>query len=140
MSANPTIVPCLVYQDAPRAIDFLCDAFGFTRQLVVPGETPGEIVHAQLARDGGMVMLGSARPDNRERFGIVPSATVGNLVTATVYLVVADPDAHHATAAAHGATIISAPQDNDYGGRGYSARDLEGNVWSFGSYDPWEQE
>jgi uncharacterized glyoxalase superfamily protein PhnB len=26
--------------------------------------------------------------------------------------------------------------DQDYGGRGYSCRDPEGNVWSFGSYDP----
>jgi uncharacterized glyoxalase superfamily protein PhnB len=29
------------------------------------------------------------------------------------------------------------PQDEDYGGRLYVVRDLEGNVWSFGSYDPW---
>ncbi len=27
-------------------------------------------------------------------------------------------------------------EDKDYGGRGYSCRDLEGHVWSFGSYDP----
>ncbi|MGH6622275.1 MAG: VOC family protein, partial [Alphaproteobacteria bacterium] len=25
----------------------------------------------------------------------------------------------------------------DYGGRLYVCRDPEGNVWSFGSYDPW---
>ena len=24
----------------------------------------------------------------------------------------------------------------DYGSREYSARDLEGNLWSFGTYDP----
>ena len=27
----------------------------------------------------------------------------------------------------------------DYGGRGYSCFDLEGHVWSFGSYDPWQK-
>jgi uncharacterized glyoxalase superfamily protein PhnB len=31
------------------------------------------------------------------------------------------------------------PEDQDYGGRVYSARDPEGHVWSFGSYDPWAE-
>jgi uncharacterized glyoxalase superfamily protein PhnB len=26
--------------------------------------------------------------------------------------------------------------DQDYGGRGYSCRDPERHLWSFGSYDP----
>ena len=30
-----------------------------------------------------------------------------------------------------------APTDQDYGGRLYTCRDLEGSVWNFGSYDPW---
>jgi uncharacterized glyoxalase superfamily protein PhnB len=25
----------------------------------------------------------------------------------------------------------------DYGGRDYTCRDLEGHVWTFGTYDPW---
>jgi uncharacterized glyoxalase superfamily protein PhnB len=54
-----------------------------------------------------------------------------------MYLVVADPDAHHERAAGAGADIVRAPQDTDYGAREYSARDLEGNVWSFGTYQPW---
>ena len=37
-----------------------------------------------------------------------------------------------------GARIINPPTDQDYGGRSYEARDLEGNVWSFGTYDPFE--
>ena len=54
-----TIVPCLRYRDAPKAIDWLCAAFGFEKQLVVPGEN-GTIVHAQLKFGNGMIMLGSA--------------------------------------------------------------------------------
>ena len=27
-------------------------------------------------------------------------------------------------------------EDADYGSRGYTARDPEGNVWSFGTYRP----
>jgi uncharacterized glyoxalase superfamily protein PhnB len=29
-------------------------------------------------------------------------------------------------------------KDEDYGGRGFSYRDLEGHLWNFGTYDPWE--
>ena len=32
--------------------------------------------------------------------------------------------------------IVMEYEEKDYGGAGYGARDLEGNVWSFGSYDP----
>ncbi len=35
--AAPTIVPTLRYDDAPAAVEWLCRAFGFAIQLVVPG-------------------------------------------------------------------------------------------------------
>ena len=136
MPQGATVMPCLVYADAPRAIDFLCDGFGFTRHLVVPGG-PGEIVHAQLTLGSGMVMLSSAKPQSQAQFGMVPPSQTGNLVTGCICVFVADPDAHFATAVAAGAEPIGAVHDNDYGGRGYEVRDFEGNVWSFGSYDPW---
>jgi uncharacterized glyoxalase superfamily protein PhnB len=137
MPVRTSITPCLVYENAPRAIDFLCDAFGFTRHLVVPGEGEGAIAHAQLVLDGCMVMLSSARRESRERFGMVTPAATGGLVTSCLSVAIADPDAHYARAVASGAKIIGEPQDNEYGGRSYQARDLEGNAWSFGSYDPW---
>ena len=138
MPVRPSITPCLVYEDATAAIDFLCRAFGFTQQLSVPGPAPGQIIHAQLTMGTNiMVMLSSATPGSRERFGMVAPGTVGGLVTACLAVTLDDPDAHHATAAAAGADIMAPPHDNDYGGRGYEARDPEGNVWSFSSYDPW---
>ena len=137
MPIRPSITPCLVYADAPAAIDFLCTAFGFTRHLVVPGGTERDIVHAQLTLDGNMIMLSSASPSTRERFGMVTPAATGGLVTACICVALEDPDAHHARAAAAGAAIMGALHDNEYGGRGYEARDCEGNVWSFGSYDPY---
>lgn len=33
-----TVIPCLRYRDAPAAIEWLCNTFGFEKQLVVPGE------------------------------------------------------------------------------------------------------
>ena len=59
-NAKVNIIPSLRYADAAKAIDWLCDAFGFERQMVVPGEN-GAIAHAQLGFGNGMLMLGSGR-------------------------------------------------------------------------------
>ena len=133
-----TIIPTLRYRDAPAAIDWLCRAFGFERHLVVPADDGG-IAHAQLVFGNGMIMLGSARDD---AFGQLqtPLADPQGPVAQSPYLIVDDVDAHHAGAAAAGANVVTPPADQDYGGRLYACRDLEGNLWTFGSYDPWEDE
>ncbi|MFD0787779.1 VOC family protein, partial [Micromonospora azadirachtae] len=51
-----------------------------------------------------------------------------------VYVAIDDVNAHYARARAAGAEIIREPFDTDYGSRDYAARDLAGNVWSFGTY------
>jgi uncharacterized glyoxalase superfamily protein PhnB len=47
-----------------------------------------------------------------------------------------DPDRHHPRAAAAGADVVRELEDMEYGSREYSVRDIEGNLWSFGTYDP----
>lgn len=140
MSSSPplphaTIIPTLRYRDAAAAIEWLCRAFDFAEHLVVPGEH-GTVEHAQLVHGNGMVMLGSARDD---AFGALqaPPSSPDTPVTQSAYVIVADVDAHHERAVAAGATIVMAPEDQDYGGRFYACRDPEGNLWNFGSYDPW---
>src|SRR4051794_40672807 len=134
---SATIIPCLRYRDAPKAIEWLGRAFGFEKQLVVPGDK-GTIVHAQLVLGNGMVMLGSAVDSEFGRLMKLPEE-VGGAQTQSSYIVVKDVDAHYARAKAAGAQIVIDIKDEDYGGRGYSCRDLEGHLWSFGSYDPWAQ-
>ena len=131
-----TMIPGIRYRDAAAAIDWLCEAFGFERHLVVPGEGGG-IDHAQLVFGNGMMMLGSARDD---AFGQLqqPLAEPGGTVSQSLYVIVSDVDAHHAKAVAAGAEVVMAPEDQHYGGRLYSCRDPEGNLWNFGSYDPWD--
>lgn len=51
-----------------------------------------------------------------------------------LYVPGADLDVHHSTAKAAGAEIVLAPTDTDYGARMHSARDLEGHLWTFGTY------
>jgi uncharacterized glyoxalase superfamily protein PhnB len=54
----------------------------------------------------------------------------------SLYVAVDDPDAHHARASEAGATIERELNETDYGSREYTARDPEGNLWSFGTYRP----
>jgi len=134
MSVHPAIIPCLVYADAPRAIHFLCAAFGFTRHAV---HADGDVVHhAQLMLEGNILMLSSSRPASHNKYGLVPIGALEGRSALCINVVLDDPDTHHARAAAAGADIIGPPHDNDYGGRGYEARDSEGILWCFGSYDP----
>ena len=65
-----------------------------------------------------------------------PLAEPGGPVSLSIYIVVSDVDTNHAKAVAAGAEIVMAPEDQHYGGRLYSCRDPEGNLWNFGSYGP----
>lgn len=124
----PSVWAGLSYADAPAAIQFLTRAFGFVEKLVVPGEDGREIAHAELRwPDGqGAIMLGSAR-DKNDPFYVEPGK-------ASIYVVTDEPDALFARATEAGAEIVQDLFDADYGSRGFSARDPEGNVWSFGTY------
>jgi uncharacterized glyoxalase superfamily protein PhnB len=51
------------------------------------------------------------------------------------YVAVDHFDKHFGCAKAAGAEIVEEPQKQDYGSF-YSARDPEGNLWSFGTYRP----
>ncbi len=133
---SSTVIPSLRYQDAPKAVDWLKRAFGFEPIVVVDGEG-GIIEHAQLVHGAGMVMLGSVRPGEYDDL-VTTTAQTGK-PTAGFYVIVADVDGHAAQAETAGAEILLPPQDQDYGGRVYTCRDFEGNVWSFGNYDPWSQ-
>ncbi len=130
-----TVIPTMRYNDAAAAIAWLCEAFGFEKHLVVPGED-GTIAHAQLVFGNGMVMLASARASEFDNLHKLPSA-LGDAVSQSPYIIVDDADKHYARAVAAGAEIVIEIRDEDYGGRGYSCRDPEGHVWNFGSYDPW---
>ena len=118
-------IPSLRYRDARAAIEFLERAFGFERHAVYEDESGG-IAHAELTYRGGMIMVGEQRDD-----------TYGDHVgQGWLYVVVEDADAHHDRARAAGAEIVRLLTDQEYGSRDYSARDPEGNLFSFGTYQP----
>jgi uncharacterized glyoxalase superfamily protein PhnB len=118
------VIPTFRYPDARAAIDYLCSAFGFAEHAA--HEQDGVIGHAELRLGDDWVMVGDERAGS-------PAYPRG---PSTIYVVVEDPDAHHARAVAAGAEITEAPVDRDYGSREYAAKDPAGNVWSFGTYRP----
>ncbi|MER7952785.1 VOC family protein [Streptomyces sp. NPDC096079] len=129
MAGTPDICPALRYADAKAAIKQLTEGFGFAEHAVYEGED-GRVMHAELTCGNGMVMLGS------KGSGTAFDKLMADGGPTAVYVRVDDVDEHHARAVAHGIEIVMPPTDQEYGSRDYTARDVEGNVWSFGTYAP----
>jgi uncharacterized glyoxalase superfamily protein PhnB len=125
----PTVFPTLSYDDADAALEFLTTAFGGEQHAVYRDETD-TIHHAEVRLGNGIVMFGSARGEATARRG----------AGGGVYVVISDPDAHCARARSAGAAIVRDLHDEPYGSREYSARDPEGNMWHFGTYQPFAYE
>jgi uncharacterized glyoxalase superfamily protein PhnB len=127
----PNIFPALRYRDGQAALDWLKRAFGFQEKAVHRGED-GTIQHAELLLGDGLIMFGQYSEEGW--MGGQPPNPLAS--TVSIYAAVDDPDAHHHRAKAAGARIVRELVDQPYGSREYSARDLEGNLWSFGTYNP----
>jgi uncharacterized glyoxalase superfamily protein PhnB len=127
----PNLFPFLRYRDAPAAIDWLVSAFGFREEMVVPN-SDGTVAHAQLSFGPGVIMLSTARDDDLR----MKSPLDLGAVNQGTYVHVEDVDAHCERAKRAGAELVRGPEDTDYGSREYTARDLEGHLWSFGTYNP----
>src|SRR5271157_2630734 len=109
--SRSTIMPTLRYRNAPAAIDWLCQVFGFERHAVFT--TPeGTIGHAELTLGGGMIMLGSVKDDEYGRSFKSPDEL--GFETRSAYIVVPDADAVYARAVAAGAVVVRPLQDTPY--------------------------
>ncbi|MDX6251072.1 MAG: hypothetical protein QOF10_4432 [Kribbellaceae bacterium] len=122
--------PTLIYRDGQAALKFLTEGLGFTLVASYPGAAEGSIGHAELAWPvGGGVMVSSVdRNTEPNEFDKLADRT------AAVYLVHDDPDALFTEVMAAGATVVRELRDEDYGSRGFSVADPEGNLWSVGTY------
>ena len=136
MENKANLIPSIRYSNCEEAIEWLCEAFGFEKHLTVPSDRGG-ILHAQLVYGDCMVMLGSAHEG--DEFGKLNSSPIEleGQNTASIYMVVKDADAHYKKALGKSAEIVLDIKDEDYGGRGYTCKDIEGHLWNFGTYDPW---
>lgn len=121
-----SVYPVLQYADADAALEWLKTAFGFEEKSVARNDD-GSLGHVELRAGDGLVMFGGGGGD--ERFG-------DHRGQAWLYVAVPEVDDLHARAVDAGAEIVMPPTDQSYGSRDFSARDVEGNLWSFGTYDP----
>jgi uncharacterized glyoxalase superfamily protein PhnB len=125
---RPTFGAALFYHDPFAALDWLENAFGFERSMVITDQE-GKLAHAEMKFGGGdaYIMVGSEWTDF-----VASPASVGGKNTQTIHVHLNDGiEAHCARARAAGATIVRELENQFYGDRTYMARDPEGHVWSF---------
>jgi uncharacterized glyoxalase superfamily protein PhnB len=125
-----TMYPIIAYDDAPAAIDWLQRVFAFAPLMIMTGEQ-GEIQHAELRLGDGVIM-----PTSRQRTPDPENPWSQPLGTQGLYVALDNVDAHYEHAVNGGAEIVRPLAETSYGSREYSVRDLEGNLWSFGTYRP----
>jgi uncharacterized glyoxalase superfamily protein PhnB len=136
-NSTARVVTAIRYRDVEGAAEWLRAAFGFDLRAKILDDD-GRAGMVQLTYGNHLVMMlpvGGSELDTMMR----QPDEIGGAETQTCYLVVDDVERHHDRARAAGADIVSALKAFDKGGHGYTCRDLEGHLWSFGSHDPWSE-
>jgi PhnB protein len=126
----------LAYEDPAAALDWLGQAFGF-RETTRYTEPDGRITHAEMEMGDAVIMLANPTPDyqgpkrHRESCEAARRWSDNPYVIDGVLVYVDDVDEHFARAKQAGATVLSEPEDQEFGERHYRAEDLEGHRWMF---------
>lgn len=133
ISNYPRISSGLYYENASRAIDWLCDAFGFEVRIKVEADD-GSIEHSELVFGDGLIMVSEPKPDKLPHSRAPGQVGGGNTQNILVY--VDDVEAHCRRAEAAGAKITQPLKTSDYGeehwsDRGYGCEDIGGHHWWF---------
>lgn len=131
------ISSCIYYQDAAKAIDWLCNAFGFEVRLKIEGDG-GIIHHSELVFGGAILMVGDERraKDRPITANWRSPRSIDGANTQSLMVYVDDVEGHCARARAAGATILDEPKVHDYGDdywvdKSYGCNDLDGHTWWF---------
>ena len=113
------ICPLLTYADMHQGMAELAEVFQL--QITWFGNDVAEI-----RWNGGVAVAQTDQPQ------ALHGSHVGHGWT---YVRVPDPDAHYSATLHRGGQVLNEPHSDPSGAqRGYSARDREGNIWTFGSH------
>ena len=124
---RPTLGSAVFYKDPFKALDWLEEAFGFERSMVIT-DKDGNLGHSEMKFGDGYIMVGPEWVDY-----VASPASTGGKNTQSIHVQLREGiDVHCERARKAGAVIVREPEDQFYGDRVYSARDPEGHVWSFG--------
>ena len=106
-SGWPRLSTAIYYDDAAKAIDWLCNAFGFEVRLKVEGEA-GRIEHSELTFGEALIMV--AQSGGRPNRPLLPPGasplSIGGANTQNIMLFVDNVDEHCAHARKAGARIV----------------------------------
>jgi PhnB protein len=124
------ITPCLTIQGAARALEFYAAVFGATERMRFPG--PGDtIAHAEIQIGDSVVIV-----EDEDPYRGTKAPPAGGLPGSPAYLFiyVEDADAVISRAAALGATVQRAAEDQFYGDRDGHIIDPFGHGWTVASH------
>src|SRR5215469_10922034 len=110
-----TVVPVLSYPDVRAAVSWLSAAFGFVERTRI-----GESHRAQMSIGVDGAMIVAERRDGK------PAHDGG--VTHLIRVRVEDVGAQFERACAHGARVLEAPTDREYGERDCTVEDVAGHL------------
>jgi uncharacterized glyoxalase superfamily protein PhnB len=123
------MTPALFYKDPERSLEWLEEAFGFRTTMLIK-DKDGSLVHSEMRFGDGLIYVGAEWADHTAS----PRSTGGKITQSTHVRLSEGVDAHCERARAAGAEILREPEDQFYGDRVYTARDIEGHVWTFGQF------
>ncbi len=125
----PRVTPYLCCQGAGAAIDFYTRVLDAEERMRMPGDSPENIGHAELAIGSSIIMLADEFPDQ----GFLSPKTIGG-TPVTIHVYVTDVDATFAKALAAGATSVRDVENQFYGDRSGQFEDPFGHRWSVASH------
>lgn len=132
--ATSVVISALRYRDLNRAVDWLGAAFGF-ELIDWTSDEMGVFQYAELRFGWSTIIIGSLSDPQFSGLMTQPDE-IGGAETQICYLVVPDAVAHYERAKAAGANIIAELTTDGGGNQNFSCRDIEGHIWTFGTYVP----
>jgi uncharacterized glyoxalase superfamily protein PhnB len=131
----PDVIPMIAYEDGPRAMDWLANAFGFEERARMT-DPSGRLSHGEMLAGEGVIMLATPSPDYRGPKSHRESCEQARKWSSVPYIIdgvlvyVKDVRDHFEHARKAGANILSEPKE-DSNGKQYRVEDLEGHRWMF---------
>ena len=130
----PSITPAQRYKNCQEAITWLCDNLGFSK--VVVHESDGVVHHALLRIENGMIMISSSGKSDFDQY-VCPPSELGNKNTQSAYIYIPKIEEHYKQILNKKVEVVL-PMTEEPHGKGFTCRDPEGYLWSFGNYNPWD--
>jgi uncharacterized glyoxalase superfamily protein PhnB len=117
---HSNVMPTLVYESVPKAVDWLSKTFGFRELWRI--EEHG----AMLELEGGHVYVREPRGPRTEFM-----RTAASTCTSSLLVRIESVERHYERTVREGANILQEPKNEIYGEKQYAVEDFAGHHWTF---------